>query len=234
MPAGSCTAKIVFIFFAIQLFTLRPATGRMKTVMGKLSDILQIYGRIYDWIMVPADRLGIRKWRKWATSLPGRKILEIGVGTGLNMPYYNKESIVFAVDPAAEMLYRAAVRSRKTGCRSHLIRGKAEFLPFPSAVFDSAVGTLVFCTVEDPRRSLGEVFRVLKPGGTIRLFEHIQLQEGAGSRIQDLLTPAWKQIAGGCRLNRNTPKTVEEAGFRIRHLRRMFGGIFVAIDAVKH
>jgi ubiquinone/menaquinone biosynthesis C-methylase UbiE len=205
----------------------------MKTVMGKLSNIPQIYGCIYDWIMIPADRLGIRKWRKWATALPGRNILEIGVGTGLNMPYYKKESVVFAVDPAAEMLCRAAVRSRETGFRSHLIRGKAEFLPFPSAAFDSAVGTLVFCTVDDPLRSLGELFRVLKPGGSIRLFEHIQLQEGAGSRIQDFFTPAWKKISGGCRLNRNTPETVEEAGFRIRHLQRMFGGIFVAIDAVK-
>ena len=201
--------------------------------MEKPFNMGQAYGLVYDWIMGPADWLGLRKWRKWATSLPGSIILEIGVGTGLNMPHYLKECAVFAVDPAVEMLHRAAICSEKAAAGIHLIRGEAEFLPFPASVFDAAVGTLVFCTVDDQSRSLNELYRVLKPGAPVRLFEHVRLGGRAGACIQDLFTPAWKQIAGGCRLNRNTPEAVEEAGFRIQRLQRMFGGVFVAIAAIK-
>jgi ubiquinone/menaquinone biosynthesis C-methylase UbiE len=169
----------------------------------------------------------------WATALQGSKILEIGAGTGLNMAYYCPAAAVFALDPAAEMLDRAACRSRKAGLHAQFIRGRAEALPFPEAAFDAAVATLVFCTVEEQNRSLGELYRVVKPKAPVRLFEHIRLEKGIAARLQDLLTPPWKKIAGGCRLNRNTPAAVENAGFHIEHLRKIGGGIFVAIDALK-
>ena len=201
--------------------------------MGKLFNIQRIYSRLYDLIMIPADRLGMLKWRKWATSLKGSKILEIGVGTGLNMPYYNHETTIFAVDPDAEMLKRAVARCNGSGHNAHFIRGQAETLPFSDAAFDAAVGTLVFCTVADQERSLSELNRVVKPGAPIRLFEHVRLDEGAGAHFQDLLTPVWKGIAGGCRLNRKTPEAVKNAGFRIEDIRKMAGAVFVAIDAIK-
>ena len=149
--------------------------------MTKSGQILRIHSRIYDLVMIPADWFGLRKQRKWAAALKAKRILEIGVGTGLNMAHYNQESTVFAVDPDAGMLQRAVTRAQRVRREACFCLGRAEALPFRSAAFDAAVATLVFCTVSDLSRSLGELHRVLKPQAPVRLFEHVRLRSGTGA-----------------------------------------------------
>jgi ubiquinone/menaquinone biosynthesis C-methylase UbiE len=201
--------------------------------MEGLFKIQRIRAHLYDLFMLPANRFGLLKWRKWATAIHDGKILEIGIGTGLNIEHYKPGDNVYAVEPDLQMLKRAAVRREKLKAKTHLIRARAEFLPFPDAAFDAALGTLVLCTVNDLNLSLRELYRVLKPEGTIRLFEHVRMEKGPGAPLQDFLTPAWKRIAGGCHMNRNTLAAVENAGFKITRVRSMMGGIFVAADGLK-
>ena len=193
----------------------------------------KLFARAYDLVMIPANLLGLLKWRKWITAIQGDKILEIGIGTGLNIEHYRPGTDIFAIEPDLQMLKRAAVRRRKFKANAHLILGRAEALPFSDREFDAAFATLVLCTVDDSNRSFRELYRVLKPGGSIRLFEHVRMEKGPGATLQDFLTPVWKHIAGGCHLNRNTLTAVENAGFKIISVHKMMGGILVAADGMK-
>lgn len=205
-------------------------TSQLRSTIPRKAESLY---RIYDLVMIPADWFGLSKWREWAASLQGRKVLEIGVGTGLNIAHYNEGSVVFAIDPAFEMVQRAIRRARRLRRQAYFSLGQAEALPFRPATFDAGVSTLVFCTVNDLSQALRELHRVLKPHALLRLFEHVRLKGGTGVRIQDCLTPAWKHIAGGCHLNRDTLAAVEAAGFEIRRVQKRLGGIFIAVDALK-
>ncbi|MGE5139126.1 MAG: class I SAM-dependent methyltransferase, partial [Rudaea sp.] len=110
--------------------------------------------------MKPVDRAGFRDWRTWATSTAAGRVLEIGAGTGLNFPHYRRRAEVVAIDPDVER--QSESDPEGSGARQiHLTGARAEALPFPDASFDAAVGTLVFCTIADPRRALSEVRRVL-------------------------------------------------------------------------
>jgi len=93
------------------------------------------------------------------------------------------------------------------------VAARAEALPYPDASFDTVVATLVLCTVGDPHASLREVRRVLKPGGLLLVFEHVRLENPLLAGLQAALTPAWKHLAGGCHLDRDTLRLVREAGF---------------------
>jgi len=197
------------------------------------TNIPRTHYHIYDLIMIPVDWLGLRKWRKWAASLKGRKVLENGVGTRLNIEHYNQSGTVFAIDPAVEMLQRAVRRARNGRRKVYFCLGRAEALPFRTATFDAAVATLVFCTVSDLSKSLKELHRVLQPLAPVRLFEHVRLSGGTGARLQDALTPTWQHIAGGCHLNRDTLKAVETAAFEIRRFQEELGGIFIIIEALR-
>jgi ubiquinone/menaquinone biosynthesis C-methylase UbiE len=114
-----------------------------------------------------------------------------------------------------------------------LQQARAEELPFADASFDAVVSTLTFCSIGEPARALSEVHRVLKPGGTFRLVEHVRTRNRLIAGMQDALTPLWKQIAGNCHLNRDTLGAVEHAGFHVRQVNRLIGGLFIGIDANK-
>ena len=126
-------------------------------------------------------------------------------------------------------------RERRNGIAQFisLQQASAEALPFAAESFDSVVATLAFCTIGDPARALTEVRRVLKSGGAFRLVEHVRVHNRPIAAVQDLLTPMWQQVAGGCHLNRDTLAAVEQAGFRVRGMRQLFGGLVIGIDAVK-
>ena len=96
-----------------------------------------------------------------------------------------------------------------------LVVGSAEALPFRDGVFDTVVSGLVFCSVRDPRRGLAEVRRVLRPGGALRMLEHVRSTHPWKARVQDRIQPAWTWVMGGCHPNRDTERAVEAAGFRI-------------------
>jgi ubiquinone/menaquinone biosynthesis C-methylase UbiE len=192
-----------------------------------------LFESLYDPFMVPMDWIGLRRWRQWAASVSGERVLEVGVGTGLNLAHFGRMPTVCGVDPNPLMLGRARCRTpRVEETRLRLLQAEGERLPFSDGVFDGAVATLVFCTVADPMSALLEIRRVLKPKASMRLVEHVRLNHRVGSCIQDLLTPVWKRLAGGCRLNRDTLRLVEKAGFRVMAVKRRMQGLLIGIEAV--
>jgi ubiquinone/menaquinone biosynthesis C-methylase UbiE len=185
----------------------------------------------YDAIIAPLDSFGVRRWRQWAVGSARGRVLEIGVGSGLNLPHYRDAQSISAIDPNGESLEQAL--DRRDGTAVVLHQARAEDLPFADASFDTVVGTLTFCSIGDPARALNEARRVLKPGGTFRLVEHVRTRNRWVAAVQDALTPAWSQVAGNCHLNRDTLAAVAHAGFQVRQVNRLIGGLLIGIDAVR-
>ncbi len=154
-------------------------------------------------------------------------VLEVGAGTGLNFPWYHRERVerVEAIEPDAAMLAYARERVRQAAVPISLTQASTEALPFADATFDSVVVTLVFCSVEDSAQGMQEIRRVLKPQGSLFLFEHVRSQSTWVARLQDALVPVTTRLFGNCHWNRDTARTVQEAGFDIMHLRRLKGGL---------
>ena len=154
-------------------------------------------------------------------------VLEVGAGSGLNFSWYHPERVerVEAIEPDAAMLAYARPRVKQAAVPITLTQASVEALPFPDAAFDSAVVTLVFCSVSDPARGMQEIKRVLKPQGTLFLFEHVRSQSAWVARLQDALVPLTTHLFGNCHWNRDTARTVQEAGFDITDVRRLKGGL---------
>jgi ubiquinone/menaquinone biosynthesis C-methylase UbiE len=113
------------------------------------------------------------------------------------------------------------------------MQASAEELPFPDATFDAVVGTLVFCTIPNAAQALREVKRVLKPGGSLRLVEHVRARNPAGRWLMGALNPAWHWMTGGCNINRDTLSQVRAAELRVLEVHRRMGGLVIGIDARK-
>jgi ubiquinone/menaquinone biosynthesis C-methylase UbiE len=175
---------------------------------------------VYDAMMAVAERTGLAEWRRWLVAGARGLTLEVGCGTGRNLPLYPPAAPVVAIDPCLENLRRA----RRRAPHVPLVQASAEALPFRDGAFATAVSSLVFCSVPDPARGLGEVKRVLRPDGALRMLEHVRSESAWRARLQDLVQPAWTWAAGGCHPNRQTERSVERAGFRIekeeRHAER--------------
>ncbi|MDX1631915.1 MAG: methyltransferase domain-containing protein [Thermoanaerobaculia bacterium] len=166
---------------------------------------------LYDAMMELADRGRLGQWRRRTVrNLQGR-ILEVGCGTGRNLPLYPDDARVVGLEPDLGTLGRARKRAPETS----LVVGRAEDLPFPDRTFDVVVSSLVFCSVDRPAEGLREARRVLPADGELRMLEHVRAEGSLPARLQDLVQPLWTWITGGCRPNRDTEARVQEAGFRI-------------------
>jgi ubiquinone/menaquinone biosynthesis C-methylase UbiE len=164
---------------------------------------------LYDATLALAERTGLRRWREWLCVGAHGRVLDLGAGTGRNLPLLPSGAV--GVDPAHDSLRRA----RRRAPAARLVQARAEALPFRAGAFDTVVSGLVFCSVDDPRAGLHEAGRVLGPGGTLRMLEHVRSEGPWRARIQDWLQPAWTRLAGGCRPNRETERAVLAAGFAI-------------------
>ncbi len=131
-------------------------------------------------------------------------VLEIGIGSGLNLPYYDARRLrrLCAVDPSAELLAMARKRAGRLKMDVELVQQTAERLPFPDASFDSVLLTWTLCSIPDPAAALAEIRRVLKAGGALLFVEHGLSPDPGVARWQHRLTPLWRPIAGGCHLDR--------------------------------
>jgi ubiquinone/menaquinone biosynthesis C-methylase UbiE len=176
---------------------------------------------LYDAFMAVSEPFGLGRWRRWLAAGARGRILDVGTGTGRNLPLFPEAARVVALEPYLPLL--AAARRRAPG--TPLVVGDAQALPFAGGSFDTVVSGLVFCSVPDPRAGLAEVRRVLAPGGELRMLEHVRHHRRALARLQDRLQPAWTWIAGGCHPNRDTEANVEATGFVIDRLSRRAKGV---------
>jgi ubiquinone/menaquinone biosynthesis C-methylase UbiE len=165
----------------------------------------------YDAWLWLFEQTGLNRWRRWLVAGARGRTLDLGTGTGRNLPLFADDVAVTALDPDRRSLRRARRRAR--GAR--LVAGRAEALPFPDRTFDTVVSGLVFCSVDDPDRGLAEIRRILRPAGELRMLEHVRSTNPLMAWWQDLIQPARTVVAGRCRPNRTTETTVERCGFVI-------------------
>jgi SAM-dependent methyltransferase len=175
---------------------------------------------IYDALCGVVERFGLARWRRWLVAGAAGRVLDVGCGTGRNLPLYDAGARVIGLEPSPDTLAKA----RRRAPTARLVRGDCQALPFRDGAFDTVVSGLVFCSVPDPARGLAEVRRVLRPGGALRMLEHVRATRGLKALVQDRWQPAWTAITGGCHWNRDTERAVEAAGFRIDAVTRRARG----------
>ena len=144
------------------------------------------------------------------------RVLEIGIGSGLNLPLYGpRVRTVVGLEPSPELLHMAQARAAGAPVPVELLEASAEAMPLDSGSIDTVVTTWTLCTIPDAARALAEMRRVLTPGGALLFVEHGRAPEPSVARWQDRLDPMWRRLAGGCHLNRKIDDLVAGAGFRI-------------------
>lgn len=199
----------------------------------EISSAEKRYDRIawlYDLMDSPMEKMGTSDWRAMLFSrLEGRRILEVGVGTGKNLKYYPPGKEVTGIDVSGRMLDRARRKAGSLKGDFTLLKMDVQHMSFPDASFDAAVSTCVFCSVPDPLKGLQEVRRVLEPGAKAYFLEHVR-PSGFLGWIFDLLSP-FVAHAMGPSINRNTVGNIRRAGFQIIEEENLFSDIFKLIVA---
>jgi len=152
------------------------------------------------------------------------RILEIGIGSGLNFDYYNFDIVeeIVGVDPAVSSVAMAKSRASKFNSKISFIESSAESIDLESSSFDCVVIAYSLCTIPDPLKALSETKRLLKPNGSLFFMEHGLAPEENIQKWQHRLTPGWKKIAGGCNLNRNIEELIKEGGFQFKELKKKY------------
>lgn len=166
----------------------------------------------------------IREQREKLVPRAEGEVLELGVGGGLNLAFYDpaKANSVTGVDPHPELRAIAQAAPRAEGLAVDIRAGEAENLPFDNASFDTVLCTFTLCSVRAPAAVLSEARRVLRPGGKFLFCEHGLSPDAGVSRWQRRLEPLWKRLAGGCHLTRPVTAAIEAAGFKLDEGRRFY------------
>ena len=192
----------------------------------------QIFPRLMDWVMRGEE------FRRLRASLLGDvcgKVLEIGFGTGLNLPHYSVHvTSLSVIDPAEFLPQRVSRRIATAPFPVHVQHATAEQLPFPDRHFDAVVSTWTFCTIPDPAAALREVRRVLRPDGSLFFLEHGRSDDRRVAAWQDRLNPVQRVLGCGCNMNRRIDRLITQAGltvlrldrFRMRRVPRLFGEMY--------
>jgi ubiquinone/menaquinone biosynthesis C-methylase UbiE len=185
---------------------------------------------VYDALMRPFERGAVGAWRRRLAAQARGRVLEIGSGTGAQLRWYAPGTELTALEPDEGMRARLSARAPRARVPVTVVGGRAEDLPFAAGSFDTAVSAVALCTVSDPAVALAELRRVLVPGGTLLLLEHVHLAWEPGRALQTAAAPAWAAVAGGCRLDRDTMQTAREVGFTlVRRQAHVAGWIVEAI-----
>jgi ubiquinone/menaquinone biosynthesis C-methylase UbiE len=181
---------------------------------------MSLWGRVfaagYDRFVARMEEGGLRDRRAALLADAAGEVLEIGGGTGANVPLYGDGVQLTVTEPEEPMAKRLEGKHPQV----RVVRAPAESLPFDDASFDVAVSTLVLCTVGDQARALAELRRVLRPGGRLLFIEHVRSQDAGSARWQDRLTPLQRRVGHGCHPNRDTLAAIEAAGFEVGQLER--------------
>jgi ubiquinone/menaquinone biosynthesis C-methylase UbiE len=173
------------------------------------------FAATYDWMLAPVEKRGLAELRERLLRPLTGKVVEIGAGTGLNLSHYSSAvTELTLVEPSEEMAARLRDRVARLWPKAHVLVASAEALPLPDGSADAVVSTLVLCTVGDPAQAAQELRRVLRPGGTLVLLEHVHAPGGWG-RAQRALEPFTRLLGRGCHLTRDTRATLAQAGFDV-------------------
>lgn len=166
----------------------------------------------------------IRRQREKVVPLASGEVVEVGIGSGLNLPFYDSARVsrVWGIDPAPEMTRMAEETASSVDFPVELVNRPAEEIPLPDASADSIVFTYTLCTVPETAAALAEMRRVLKPTGRLIFSEHGAAPDESVRRWQDRVDPLWKRLAGGCHLNRAIPDLIERGGFRLEQVETMY------------
>jgi ubiquinone/menaquinone biosynthesis C-methylase UbiE len=188
------------------------ASNRLVTLWGR-----HVMPLLYDPFLSVGERVGMSTLRGRLVSSAEGRVLELGAGTGLNVPHYPpavRELVL--TEPEAGMASRLRRRSLRSQTPTEVVQAEAEALPFDAGSFDTVVCTLVLCTVPDPARALLEARRVLSEGGKLLFLEHVRAQDDPSlARWQDRLEPPWRAFASGCRCNQDTVKLFDQLPYRL-------------------
>jgi ubiquinone/menaquinone biosynthesis C-methylase UbiE len=184
---------------------------------------------VYDRGMLLLEWLIFRRLRKRLFSPLKGDVLELGTGTGINLPLYGPDAYPVACDRSLQMLRFAAGRAASR--QVPLVRADVQRLPFRDGAFGVVTASLLLCSVANPARALAEARRVLRATGRLVLLEHMR-GEGLGRLLTDLLTPLWRVWSRECHLNRETVLAVVAAGFRLRRMEPHALGIVRIVEAV--
>jgi ubiquinone/menaquinone biosynthesis C-methylase UbiE len=176
------------------------------------------------WILPPIldlimQQKHLAKYRRAVVAAAHGRVLEIGVGSGLNFPLYGKQvELVYGIDPSPRLLAIAQRRAQASGVPVQLVQGSATEIPLADDSIDSVVMTWTLCSIPDPLTALREIRRVLKPDGNLCFVEHGLSPDPGIERWQHRITPAWRRVAGGCHLDRKIDELVRLAGFDLTNL----------------
>ena len=177
--------------------------------------------RVLDLAMRNKDATALRA--QWIPTARG-EVLEVGIGSGLNLSFYTSEvRKVYGVDPSIEL--QRVARERARGSIAHIeffLQSAEDPAPLPASSIDTAVVTWSLCSIANPPKALQEIKRVLKADGKLIFLEHGRAPERGVAGWQDRLTPIWKTMCGGCHLNRKVDELIEAAGFRIEELKTTY------------
>lgn len=180
-----------------------------------------IFARLYSLIAAGAEQAGGAEHR--AETLHGLRgrVVEVGAGNGLNFAYYPSEvTEVVAVEPEPYLRRQAVEAAARAPVPVRVVAGDADHLPLEDESCDAGVASLVLCSVPDQTRALRELFRVIRPGGELRYYEHVRAEAPAHARLQDRVDRIWPLLGGGCHPNRDTPDAIRHAGFEVLDERR--------------
>lgn len=152
------------------------------------------------------------------------RVLEIGIGSGLNFPYYDAGKVTkcWGLDPAPEMLRLAERAADSVPFEVEFLEVPSDDIPLEDRSIDTVILTYALCTIPDTEPALREMARVLDPGGRLIFCEHGAAPDASVRRWQDLINPVWKRLGGGCHLNRPIPELIEKGGFRVDELETMY------------
>ena len=178
----------------------------------------RLFAALYDRGLAATEEAGLRDRRRALLAGARGPTLEIGAGTGLNVPHYGPGvSELVLTEPGEHMAAR--LREKPAAARADaVVAAPAERLPFPDARFETVVGTLVLCTIPDPAAALAEVARVLRPGGRLLFLEHVRSPEPRIARWQDRLMAPWRLIGDGCHCNRDTLAAITASPLEVEHV----------------
>jgi ubiquinone/menaquinone biosynthesis C-methylase UbiE len=161
----------------------------------------------------------LRPFRERVAGAAEGRVLDVGVGSGLNLPFYARQAReIFGLDPSARLLARARSKTQRMQIPVHLLAGSAECIPLAGRSVDTIVMTWTGCSIPAIGTALRDMRRVLKVGGRLLFVEHGRAPEPSVARWQDRLDPFWRRFAGGCHLNRKIDDLLSEAGFRVERL----------------